>query len=226
MGRIEQVDVLRGVAIVLMVIYHFIFDMYLFGMAEVDLYGLPLLLFQRSIGALFLLLVGVSIVLSQGKNRDGYAHHAKRGLRLAAAAALITAATWIYPHEGFIRFGIIHMIALSTFIAPLFLRLGKLNIFIGLAIILAGMQTHYTNIDWIFWLGPIRYDYMAFDHYSMVPWFGIVLIGLELGKRIDSWKGFVPVNGILSFLGRNSLLIYLIHQPLLIGALLLSAQIL
>ena len=225
MERVSSVDVLRGSAIVLMVIYHILFDIYLFGMADIDLYGLPLVLFQRLIGGMFLLLVGVSIVLSEKRNQEGYIHHARRAGKLALIALLITAVTWIYPHEGFIRFGIIHMIALSTLIAPLFLRLGKLNIILGILIILAGLQIHYTDIDYLFWLGLIRYDYMAYDHYSMVPWFGMVLIGIELGKKIDLWKDIVPKNALLSFLGRNSLAIYLIHQPLLIGALLLSARI-
>jgi uncharacterized membrane protein len=153
-------------------------------------------------------------------------HHVKRAAKLGAVALLISAATWLYSPEGFIRFGIIHMIAVSTLIAPFFLRFGKLNIVIGLAIILAGLQAHYTDNGFLFWLGPIRYDYMAFDHYPLVPWFGLVLIGLELGKRIGSWKKIVPVNGLLSLLGRNSLLIYIIHQPLLIAALLLFGKIL
>ncbi len=69
MERLGEVDVLRGIAIVLMVIYHFFFDVYLFGLADIDLYGLPLILFQRLIGTLFLLLVGVSIVLSESVTR-------------------------------------------------------------------------------------------------------------------------------------------------------------
>jgi uncharacterized membrane protein len=139
---------------------------------------------------------------------------------------MITAATWLYSPDGFIRFGIIHMIAISTLIAPFFLRFGRLNLLIGALLIVAGLQIHYTEIDYLFWVGLIRYDYMAFDHYPLVPWFGLVLIGLELGKRIGSWKKIVPVNGLLSLLGRNSLLIYVIHQPLLIAALLLFGRIL
>ncbi len=141
-------------------------------------------------------------------------------------AILITIATWLYSPEGFIRFGIIHMIALSTIIAPLFFRFGKLNILLGAVLILGGIQIHYTDIDYLFWLGLIRYDYVAFDHYPLVPWFGVVLVGMELGKVVGSWKKFVPKNEILSLLGRNSLIIYLIHQPLLIAILLLSLQIL
>jgi uncharacterized membrane protein len=215
--RIEEVDVLRGVAIVLMVIYHLFFDLHFLGMASIDLYDLPWVLFQRVVGTLFLLVVGISLVLSEKKK----GHHAKRAAKLGAVALLITVATWVYPHTGFIRFGIIHMIALSTLIAPFFLRFGRLNIVIGLLVIAAGIEIHYTDIDYLFWLGLIRPDYMAFDHYPMVPWFGIVLIGMELGKRIEEWKGYVPVSSILSLLGRNSLLIYLIHQPLLIAMFLL-----
>lgn len=225
MERVGSVDVLRGSAVVLMLIYHFLFDIYLFGISDIDIYGLPLVLFQRVIGSMFLLLVGISLVLSERNNKEGYIRHARRAGKLALVALLITAVTWIYPHQGFIRFGIIHMIALSTLIAPFFLRLGKLNIILGLIIILAGLQAHYTNLDYLFWLGLIRYDYMAYDHYSMVPWFGLVLIGMELGKKIELWKGIVPSSGILSLLGRNSLAIYISHQPVLIGIVLLISYL-
>jgi uncharacterized membrane protein len=169
---------------------------------------------------MFLLLVGVSLVLSQKRNKK-YSHHVKRAAKLGAVALLITLATWIYSPEGFIRFGIIHMIAVSTLIAPFFFRFGKLNIVLGVILILAGIQIHYTDIDYLFWLGLIRYDYMAFDHYPLIPWFGIILIGMELGKRIESWKGFVSENSFLSLLGRHSLSIYLAHQPIIIGIILL-----
>lgn len=225
MKRVQEVDVLRGTAVVLMLIYHLFFDLYFFSLADIDLYGVQMVIFQRIVGTMFLMLVGISLVLSESRNKEGYSHHAKRAARLGSAALLITLATWIYSPEGFIRFGVIHMIAVSTLIAPFFLRFGKLNVALGAMLILAGIRTHYTDIGWLFWLGPIRHDYMAFDHYPLVPWFGVVLIGLELGKRIESWKGFVPDNRMLSLLGRNSLLIYLIHQPLLIALLLLSLQI-
>lgn len=220
MRRIDEVDTLRGIAIVLMVIYHVVFDLDFLRIADIGLHELPWILFQRLIGTMFLLLVGVSLVLSDRRNPD-YMHHARRAAKLGIVALAITLVTWIYPHDGFIRFGIIHLIAVSALIAPLFLRLGPINIVIGIALIVSGLKINYTDIDYMFWLGWIRPDYMAFDHYPLVPWFGVVLIGLELGNRIDSWKRRVPVSRLLSYLGRNSLSIYLAHQPVILGILML-----
>jgi uncharacterized membrane protein len=224
MGRIAAVDALRGIAILLMIVYHFFFDLDFFGFIDINLFDAGWLIFQRSVAVLFLLVVGISLTLSESKNKEGYKRHAKRGLRLAGVAMLITAATWIYPHKGFIMFGIIHFIAAATLIAPFFLRFGWKNVLLGLVIILAGfyVDTLRTDSTYLFWLGIVYPGYQPLDHYSIIPWLGIVLIGIYAGKRLLQQKsiGMPGWAGGLAFLGRHALLIYLIHQPILIGALL------
>ncbi len=229
MARLVTVDALRGIAIAMMVVYHIIFDIYYFGIAPLDLYSLPLVLFQRVTGSLFLLLVGVSLTLSQSRNKEGYRHHAWRALKLGAVALAITAATWVYPHEGFITFGIIHLIAASTLIAPLFFRFGKLNaaigaLFIGIGLMMVGVQT---GSQFLFPLGLTYPGYTALDYYPLLPWFGVVLIGMAAGYAAfpsgkpafsEPWKDSRAA-GALATLGRNSLTIYILHQPLIIGAI-------
>jgi uncharacterized membrane protein len=233
MERLPEVDALRGVAILLMVIYHFFFDLAYLGLAEIQIFDLPWMLFQRTVGTMFIFIVGMSLVLSEEKNQEGYARHAKRGLKLAAVALLITAATWVYPHEGFIMFGIIHFIAAATFLAPLFLRLGKWNIAIGLATILAGfyVNTLKTDLPYLFWLGIIYPGYRQLDHYSMIPWFGIVLLGIYAAQRLypaakSRFKEHPWYVEKLAFLGRHALLIYLIHQPIMFGGIIAAAYLL
>lgn len=233
-GRIAAVDAARGVAIVMMLAYHLFFDLWYFGIADFGIHGLPLTLLQYATGTLFVLIAGVSLTLSESRNRGGYAHHAKRAVKLAAAAALITAATWVYPHGGFIQFGIIHMLALSTLTAPLFFGLGRLNALAGALAIAAGMWagTVHPETHALFWLGFTDQGYYALDHYAMLPWFGVVLMGMGLGQALFP-GGREPAGGhatacfrhraadaggrMLSFLGRNSLAIYLLHQPVLAG---------
>lgn len=226
MARIMEVDALRGLAIALMVVYHFFFDLDYLGIADVQLFSIEWLVFQRAIGTLFLLVVGISMALSESRNQEGYVHHAKRGLRLACIAILITVATWIYPHDGFIMFGIIHLIAAATFIAPLFMRLGRLDVLIGLAIIMAGfyVDTLQTDSHHLFWLGITYPGYRPLDHYSIIPWLGVVLIGLSIGQTLYKdgkplLEGRRPMIDRLAFLGKHSLLIYLIHQPIILGIL-------
>ncbi|MEW6036258.1 MAG: heparan-alpha-glucosaminide N-acetyltransferase [Candidatus Micrarchaeota archaeon] len=228
MERITELDALRGVAILMMAAYHFIFDIYYLGFAQIDLQFLPILLFQRATGTLFLLLAGASLWLSERHNKEGYGRHARRGLLLAAVAALITLGTWIYPHEGFITFGIIHMIAASTFIAPLFFRFGRLNILLGLTLITAGFFIGAVGTDsrLLFPLGVTYPGYTALDYYPLIPWFGVVLVGMEAGRIIfprgkATWKSRDSAwASRLAFLGRNSLALYLAHQPLILGAMM------
>lgn len=228
-SRMTSVDAARGLAILMMVAYHICFDIQYFGIANIGLDQLPLTLLQRVTGTLFVLIAGVSLSLSESRNREGYAHHLKRGLMLGAIALLITAATWIYPHEGFIQFGIIHMIALSVLIAPFFFRLGRLNLVLGIIIVLAGVYIGVNGITasthWLFWLGITDPGYQALDHYPMLPWFGVVLIGVWLGQSIfpaGKPAAHIPSEGNaqLAFLGRNSLAIYLTHQLVLVGLIL------
>jgi len=220
MHRITEVDALRGIAIILMIIYHFFFDLAYFGIHDINIFDTAMVLLQRTVGTLFLFLVGFSLVLSEKRNREGYIHHAKRAARLGMVAALITIVTWIYPHEGFIKFGIIHMIALSTLIAPFFLRFGPANLILALIIITVGWGIHYTDSPYLFWLGWIRPDYFALDHYSLFPWFGIILIGIYAAQNIRIPKIGYNLD-LLALLGRNSLLIYMVHQPLLVALMLM-----
>jgi uncharacterized membrane protein len=229
-----DVDILRGFAIVLMIIFHFAFDLSFLGIARINLVDGFWFLFPRMIGSMFLLLVGISLTISDYRDkkgkREGYWRHAKRGLLLAAIATAITFATWIYPHEGFIRFGIIHLIAVSTFIAPLFLRAGKLNVLFGLIVFASGFLVSAVQTDsrLLFWVGITYPGYAALDHYPLLPWFGVVLIGLYLGQeffpkgesRIRVPGSETPIASALAFLGKNSLAIYLAHQIFLIGLLL------
>jgi len=226
-ARITEVDALRGIAIAMMAVYHIIFDIWFLDLAQFDLFSLPLVIFQRSIGILFLLLVGVSLTLSESRNK-GYTHHLRRGLTLGAVALGITLSTWIYPHERFITFGIIHFIALATVLAPFFFRLGRLNVLLGLIIIAAGfiVTEIETGSPFLFWLGITTPEYTALDYYPLLPWFGIVLIGAYAGQtlypfgisRIRMPKSVVA--DALCWVGRNSLSIYIVHQPVLIGAML------
>jgi uncharacterized membrane protein len=229
--RITAVDTARGLAILMMVAYHITFDIQYFGIAAIDLNSLPLLLLQRVTGTLFVMIAGVSLTLNESHNKEGYVHYLKRGLMLGAVALLITIATWIYPHEGFIQFGVIDMLALSTLIAPFFFRFGWVNLTLGAIIVLVGIWLGtsgiYVSTHALFWLGINDPGYYALDNYPMLPWFGVVLIGIWLGQTL--FPAFtdvvmrirVPGEDTLASLGKNSLVIYLVHQPLIVGIILL-----
>ncbi|MFH1394287.1 MAG: heparan-alpha-glucosaminide N-acetyltransferase [Candidatus Micrarchaeota archaeon] len=229
MARIAGIDALRGTAIVMMIAYHLFIDLDFFRVLSVDLSGLGWILFQRTIAFMFLFVAGISLALMEGRKKGRW-EYLKRAAMLGTVALLITAVTWIYPHERFIMFGIIHLIAASTLIAPMFLRLGLWNVFFGFLLIAAGFflgtaPAHGT--DYLFFLGINSPGYWPLDYYPLIPWFGIILLGIYAGQRFIARNAEKIANARgdrlidrLAFLGRHSLLIYLIHQPILAALIL------
>jgi len=227
-GRVVEVDFARGIAIVMMLFYHTLFDLVFLGLIPSLLYLLPVVLFQRTIGFLFVLTAGVALTLSESRNKEGYWRHAKRAFKLAVVAAVITLVTWFAVPYSIITFGVIHMLALSTLIAPLFFRLGKWNLALGVVVMVLGLLVVGTVVDetWLFWLGFPHPSYAALDYYPMLPWFGVVLLGMGLGSLIypnGKARFRMPkflLMDQLAFLGRHSLTIYILHQPVILAILI------
>jgi len=241
--RFWEIDVLRGVAIILMVAYHLLFDLTFFGVYPVDIWSLPLRLFRYPVGALFLLLVGVSLTISYARAYENLTRQQLRrkfilrGLFIFAGGMVITAATWLYIREGFIVFGVLHLIGLSIILAYPFIELRMSSLFLGVVCIVSGiyLQAMVTvGFPWLLWLGFIPQNFYTLDYYPLLPWFGVVLVGIFLGHSL--YKGSIrkfslpdysmkkTVRGV-GFLGRHSLLIYFIHQPILLVLLALLAGV-
>jgi uncharacterized membrane protein len=237
--RFWEIDFLRGIAILMMIIYHVIFDLNYFGFASTDLNSLPGLIFLYPIGTLFLLLVGISLTLSYARVQDSFTpnqlriKYLKRGSSIFGLGLLITMVTWIYPHEGFIVFGVLHCIGLSILLAYPFLRLRNLAVLFGLFCIISGIILRLTIIvdfPWLLWLGFVPRQFYTLDYFPLLPWYGVVLIGVFLGNTlyknysqvitIPNYSRFIIVS-TFCFLGRHSLLIYLLHQLIIIGMIYL-----
>ncbi|MDO8554463.1 MAG: heparan-alpha-glucosaminide N-acetyltransferase [Candidatus Micrarchaeota archaeon] len=228
-NRIWELDALRGLAIVMMVVFHFLFDLNLLEIIKIAMYEGFLLIFQRTTASLFLLVVGMVLSVAYANGKIEFSYYLKRGLSLLGIALLITAVTWIYSHESFIIFGVIHLIAFSVIISYVFLRKYYLNLFAGITIILIGLAisgtTSSTNL--LLWLGIPPSNFYTFDYFPVFPWFGMVLIGIFLGKFIYVEKKMSfekiknPMIELLSYLGKRSIIIYLAHQPVLLAILML-----
>ena len=235
--RLWEVDALRGFAIVLMVGYHFTWDLSYFGVYGGDMLSLPWQTFARSIASIFIFVMGVSMTLRyhrlRGSRRAGlFWKYLRRGGEIFGLGMLITAATYIIFRDGFVVFGILHLLGASLVLAYPFLRSRWASLAGGLALIGAGMVVSRvaSPSPWLLWLGVKQYGRYMVDYYPMLPWSGIALLGIFAGytlypegrRRISlpNLSGTLPVRG-LSFLGRHSLLIYMIHQPILLGLLIL-----
>jgi uncharacterized membrane protein len=148
-----------------------------------------------------------------------------RGSGIFLLGLLVTFCTWLFLKEGFIVFGILHLIGISIIISPLFFRFKKWNIVLGfLCIVIGFFFATRTGPIWLLPLGIHPATFFSVDYEPIFPWFGIVLIGMGLGEFLypEGVRSFtlpqIPeiVVRPLAFLGRHSLIIYLVHQPLII----------
>jgi uncharacterized membrane protein len=224
--RLPGIDVLRGIAVAAMIIFHFAWDLRFFGFIETNISQHPFWAnFARAIAGSFLILSGISLVLL---TRDGF--DPKKFLRrlgvIGGAALLVTIVTFFWMTQAFIFFGILHCIALSSVLALPFLRL-PVVVTAGAAaavFVLPFVFTHPVfDMPWLQWLGlgtrlPVTNDYVP-----VFPWFALALAGVAIGRMIaaapPAWLQDKP-EGALAFTaeaGRWSLPIYLLHQPVLMA---------
>ncbi|SMN11367.1 protein of unknown function DUF1624 [uncultured Candidatus Thioglobus sp.] len=222
--RLLSLDIWRGFAVVLMIIYHFFFDLNHFGYVEINFNGEWLWrLFRYFIISLFLLSVGISLVLSHAKSM-AFKQIIKRLLQLTTASLLVSMASYLLFPATWIYFGILHFIALASLLGLLFISFPNLSLLTALIIWLTNM-IGVLNMHWLFaLLQPYLFlPNKTEDLVPFFPWFAMVLLGIFLAKQsyfsrilvAVFWTKFAKVGDILGVFGRHSLLIYLIHQPLL-----------
>jgi uncharacterized membrane protein len=219
--RVWEIDFLRGLAVVMMIIFHFFYDLNYFSIAKFELYSGYALIYVYSIGMLFFLLVGVSLTLSYSKRKNLF-WELKRGLKIFGIGLLITLVTWIYPREGFILFGALHSIGIGIILGSYFLRFRYLNLIVGTIFILIGIILKNLTFDfnWLLWAGFKPSGFYTLDYFPLFPWFGVILLGIFIGKGLENkTPGLLSKNMLINslcFLGRHSLIIYLVHQPILL----------
>ena len=228
--RFDRIDVLRAVAIVWMAAFHFGFDLNHFGLLD------PRQNFQRDalwttqrtcIVTLFLFCAGLgqAVALQAGQ---GWPRFWRRWAQVAGCAVLVSAGSALMFPRSWIFFGVLHgiavMLILCRLLAPLrlwLLPLGALAIamprFVGLPII---------DHPALRWIGLVTHKPITEDYVPVLPWLGVMLCGLAAGQWLLQHRPEVLAGGIpsslqpLATLGRWSLSFYMLHQPVLIGAIL------
>ncbi|MFC1655420.1 heparan-alpha-glucosaminide N-acetyltransferase [Patescibacteria group bacterium] len=240
-NRFWEIDFLRGIAIVSMVIFHAAFDLNYFDVLEIGIHGGFWSIFGKSVFVLFFVLVGISLSLSYSRAKitnktNLFSKYLKRGLKVFFWGLIITLVTWIFMRQGFVLFGVLHFIGLSIILAYPLMKFSYANLFLGLVVIVGGLllSAYSFSSPWLIWLGFKPEGFYSIDYFPILPYFGIILIGIFIGKKLYtnyerkfSMKNLASHHLIksFSFLGKNSLLIYLIHQPILILMLLLFGVI-
>lgn len=235
--RYWEVDLARTVAIAMMVVFHAGYDLdFLMPDSGIEPRQGGWLALQIATGSLFLFVVGVSFTISDAAAirrgltwRQRVAKHVRRGALVLGCGMLISLVTWIALDDRYVRFGILHVIGVSVILAPFVVGLGIWNAPLGVAAIGAGLLLRgaESDVPGLLVLGWRPPGGAGVDYYPLLPWFGVVLLGLAAGTalypagRRGRWGDSLPRHApdLLTAPGRHSLVFYLVHQPVLIALL-------
>ncbi len=227
--RLGGVDALRGGALSLMFVYHFAFDLRFYRVIAADFEHDPFWLgFRALIVASFMALVGVSLVLADRAGVAPVRFWRRIGV-IAGCALTVSVASWVMFPPTFIYFGILHCIAVASVLARPLVRRPRIALVIGCAVIAAGFGWSHPVFDAgpLSWIGFVTVKPATEDYVPLAPWAGFVFLGIALGHWLarDAFRALAPVAaapGWLQWLGRHSLAIYMVHQPILLGVLWLA----
>lgn len=229
--RYAELDLLRTLAIAGMVVYHTAFDLAFFYDFPIDPLSGGWLISQHCTVILFLSVVGVSFAISYGRmERRGVRFglilkkYMRRGAGLMLCALLISGATYVAVGDQWIRFGALHLIGTAILLLPFLMPLREGNALLALGIfafapVVRGMSAA-TSL--LLPLGIMPPGFASVDYLPIIPWMGWILLGAAVGNTLYNrrWLRYhLPQNrytNLIALPGRHALLLYLLHQPILL----------
>ncbi len=226
--RLWELDFLRGIAIILVVLFHAVYDLKnYFGFESLN-FNSGFWYFERRVaGGLFVLLAGVltAVIAKEKSFPEVFQKNVHRCLRLLAWGFLITIVTLLVTPGWTVWFGILHFLGMAILFSTFFIRWRWTNVGLGfLALLFGNFLKSLTASHWFFLMFGVRpLGFQTLDYYPLLPWFGILLFGLGLGNLIYAHREVLVkrppfwFERPLNWLGRYSLWIYLIHPPILLG---------
>ena len=233
---------IRGFAILLMFIYHFSWDLTYFRFADFGIFSDPLWIwFARFIAGLILLVVGMGQAISfENSLKNGFRAKTffKRLVIIASSAAAVSIGTYLIDPATYVYFGVLHHITLATILLTLALYLPTSSLLILAVASFAAPQffTHEIfSAEWLWWLGLTPVTPATIDYVPLLPWFGVSLIGAIMARemrdlpsltRILAWQPTHALGHLVYFAGRHSLVLYMVHQPILFGGVYLAYSLL
>jgi uncharacterized membrane protein len=227
LARIRAIDAMRGTAICMMIVYHAAFDLNWFRIISADFNHHPFWLgFRDLIVSSFLILVGISLVLAY---RAGISPKRfwQRIALVGTCALLVTLGSYVTFPKTFITFGILHCIVVSSILAWPLVRFPRAALIAGIVIIVVGatIGVKLFDLPWLNWVGLMTFRPATEDYVPLLPWFGVVLVGISVGssllerRKVALQRISRASPGWLTWLGRHSLLVYMVHQPIMVGLL-------
>lgn len=228
-SRYPIIDAVRGAALLAMASYHSLWDLgYLRLTAENYALTPAGHRAAEAIAGTFLTLVGIGLVLMNGlgiRPRPTLIRLA----RIGGAALLVTIGTWFAFPDAYVFFGILHCIAAASVLGLPFLFLPvPVTVLVAAAIFAAPVLVHAPVLDApaLSFLGLGSGTPRTNDYVPLFPWFGFVLTGIVLGRlglpwlarsRPGAWAPRSALGRTATFAGRHSLVVYLVHQPVLLA---------
>ena len=211
--RIAGLDQIRGVGVLLMIIFHFCYDLKAYSLPSIPnesklfWYWLP-----RLIVFIFLFCVGFSIRVAH-PNEVKWKPFWRRFLLIAGSAAMISMTTYFLFPDRWVYFGTLHCIALCSLCSIPFRHRPKLSLLLSILIITPVILVEF-SYPWI------NIGHQSMDYEPFLPWFYVCLLGIFVESTGFLSKFEIPTAAggrILTILGKKALIIYLIHQPILYG---------
>ncbi|MFH1257733.1 MAG: heparan-alpha-glucosaminide N-acetyltransferase [Candidatus Micrarchaeota archaeon] len=233
MGRFWEIDFFRGLSVVGMVAFNWMFALDYLGTAEFPVNEGLLWWLGRLVAIAFVSIAGVSLSISYSRNANKTGKfirnkYLSRGLGIFALGITITITTWLYEPKATIWFGVLHLIGIATLLAiPILKRKisSRMILALSASLITIGLwlQQFTFEFAYLLWLGFWPAGWYTFDYFPILPWFGVFLLGMTVGKSVFAGRKPVgllgPVRDAIKpifFLGRHTLIIYLLHQPFLL----------
>lgn len=227
-NRIWEIDFLRGIAFLCMAYNHVIFDLnFIFDIKTSFLWESDFIIGSFS-AVIFMVLCGISTTFSHNS--------VKRGAFVFFLATLLTLATalidGLYSTNLIIKFGILHLLGIAMILSYFIKKLPGLAIVgISTLIYLIGrlFETFTVNFDWLFIFGLHSESFYSADYYPLLPYLSFVFAGVVISKLVYKEKKSVFSFSIgrnpLSFIGRHSLLLYFVHQPVIIAIMYVTLKV-
>lgn len=211
--RLRWLDLLRSSAILGMVVYHAAYDLQVFHGWDLDVMRGTWKVFQTCVASLFLVVSGISAGF--WTRTDAFGKGWRRGWFILSAAMLVSLATAIVDERTWVSFGILHLLSLAAFMLPFLRRLHPALIaLLGVACIALAqfdLMPHVVSVDYV----------------PPIPWLGPVLLGFAVGiplsKRVPKQAKPSRLLDALSWPGKHSLAIYLLHQPVILAVMWMAS---
>lgn len=232
--RFGELDALRGSAVIAMIVFHAFYDLNFMGYVNIELSSGFWWFFPRAIASIFIFVAGVSLSLSYSGGKVSFSHYLRRGLMLFSLGLIITGVTYLFVPYAYIRFGILHFMGVATIIAFPFLRSDSnvLQLVAALLSLALGLKLRDVHLPfpYLLWIGVKPVSFYTLDYFPIFPWLGLMLFGIVAGNLLypdhqSRWRvRELRVLNSLAVIGRHSLLIYLLHQPVLLFFIILIGK--